>query len=80
MQGKEVWPWLIRRTQYAVNNQDDGDVHKTYGQAAMAHSLGAITKEQFYTLNHILMACWINGGADRERKSKEALKTLQQIW
>ena len=77
---KEVWPFLVRMTRNAVNGRADGDIHETYGQTVMAFSLGAITKEQYYILNDILVASWINGGADHERKAMEALRALPTVW
>ncbi len=51
---------LRRNAAYAVNSNSRELAYQTYGSACTAYELGAITKEEFYELNTMLIYSFIN--------------------
>lgn len=51
---------LLKATKYALTSHSKDLVFETYGMAKMAFKLGAITKEQFFELNDMLIRNGIN--------------------
>ena len=51
---------LERDAKYALNSHSRDLVYETYGAAKMAYTLEAITKNQFYLLNDMLVVHGLN--------------------
>lgn len=60
----QIYEELIRRANYALRGQSRNLVYETYGAAKMAHTLKAITKDEFYTLNDMLVKKGLNDPAN----------------
>lgn len=69
---KNVYDGLIKDARYALNSINRDLVYQTYGAASMAYELGAITKEQFYDLNDMLIRDGLNDPSGWRRRAKEA--------
>lgn len=57
---KVIYEDLLKEANYALSSKNLCLVHEVYGQAKMARKMGAISKEQFYELNDILVKNGIN--------------------
>lgn len=57
---KVIYEDLLKEANYALNSKNLCLVHEVYGQAKMARKMCAISKEQFYELNDILVKNGIN--------------------
>ncbi|WP_295363665.1 hypothetical protein [uncultured Pseudoramibacter sp.] len=66
---------LIERTKYAINSDNRDIVYEVYGEARMALQLGAISFDQYFKINAVLIRCYLNGGANRKKK---ALKQIEE--
>lgn len=60
---EDIFDYLMGRAEYAIKSKSLALTHETYGQAKMARKLLAITKEQFWELNKILVRNGINNPA-----------------
>ncbi len=65
---KRVMKDLVSDAAYAIRSNNGDAVNDTYGMAKMAHSLGAISWEEFKKLNHALVSGWMNAG-DKQREA-----------
>lgn len=54
---------LKRRSNYAINSKSRNLVYETFGAAKMAFCLEAITREQFFSLNDLLIKDTLNNAA-----------------
>ena len=52
--------YLLKEAAYALNSHSRDLVYETYGMAKMAYNLDAITKDQFYSLNDMLVTHGLN--------------------
>lgn len=53
---------LLKRARYAIASKSRDLVYETYGAAKMAWSLEAISREDFYRLNDLLVVKTLNNG------------------
>lgn len=53
---------LRRSAEYAINSKSRNLVYETYGAAKMAWACEAISKEEFYELNELLVVQTLNNG------------------
>ena len=60
MEKTEVYKELIKHAKYALASKSRDLVYKTYGEACMAFKLDAISKDEYYELNTILVRNGIN--------------------
>ena len=60
MENLTIYNELIKRTKYALASKSRDLVYQTYGEACMAFKLGAISKEEYYELNTMLVTNGIN--------------------
>lgn len=74
MQEFDAYGYLIEETKFAINSNNRDLVYKTYGKAEMARTLGAITYEQFWKINDVLIRCYLNGGACRKEKAMKQIE------
>lgn len=51
---------LLKKATYAINNKSRNLVYQAYGSACAAYELGAITKNEFFELNTMLVRNTIN--------------------
>ena len=61
----DIFGSLEREAKYALNSHSRDLVYKTYGAAAMARTLGAITHDQFMRLNDMLVTHGLNNPLSR---------------
>ena len=61
---KSVYEALLKNAEYALNSHSRDLVYEACGSAKMAYYLGAITKEEFYTLNDKLVVHGLNDPAN----------------
>lgn len=59
----QVFDRLKKEAQYALNSHSRDLVYQTYGEAKMASELGAISHDEFYELNTMLVKNGINNPA-----------------
>ncbi len=57
---EEIYKDLIIEANYALNSKSLNLVYEVYGQAKMARKMCAISKEQFFKLNEMLIKKGIN--------------------
>lgn len=57
---EEIFKQLLRKAKYAINSKSKNLAYQTYGEACMAKQLEAITKEQYFELNEILVVNGMN--------------------
>lgn len=55
-----IYDELKKEIEYALNSKSLTLAYQAYGAAKMARKLSAITKEQFYELNEIVIVNGIN--------------------
>lgn len=60
MENSAIYNELIKRANYALASKSRDLVYETYGAAKMALKLKAITYEQFFELNEMLVCNWLN--------------------
>lgn len=60
MENSAIYNELIKRANYALASKSRDLVYETYGAAKMALKLEAITKEQFFELNEMLVHNGLN--------------------
>ena len=58
---------LLKDAKYAKASRSLLLMYQTYGEAKMAAELGAITREQFWTLNDMLVKDGINNPASYDK-------------
>lgn len=63
---------LQRSAEYAINSKSRELVYETYGAAKMAWACEAISKEEFYQLNDLLVVHTLNNGRLMNEWAKEA--------
>ena len=59
---EKTFDYLIRRAQYSIRSKSRSLVYQTYGEACMARKLEAISKDQYYELNTMLVVNTMNNG------------------
>lgn len=57
---EDIYKELIRKANYALNSKSLVLTYQIYGEACMAMQLEAITKEQYFELNEILVVNGMN--------------------
>lgn len=57
---KAIYDDLIKRAKYALDSKSRDLVCQTYGEAKMARLMCAISKEQYYELNDMLIKKGLN--------------------
>lgn len=60
MENSAIYNELIKRANYALASKSRDLVYETYGAAKMARKLEAITNEQFFELNEMLVCNGLN--------------------
>lgn len=60
MKEESVYLWLKGQAEYALNSKNLMLAYQAYGAVKMAYRLGAIGKEQFFTLNDMIVTNGIN--------------------
>lgn len=58
-----IYEQLIKEAKYSLNSHSRSLVYQTYGKALMAWKLKAISKDEFYTLNDMLVRYGLNDPA-----------------
>lgn len=56
----EIYKEIKRKAEYALNSKSERLVYQTYGEVCMAAKLDAITKEQYYEFNEMLVVNGMN--------------------
>lgn len=56
----KIYKNLIKSAKYALTSKSRNLVYQTYGGACMAFKLGAISKDEYYELNTMLVTNGIN--------------------
>lgn len=65
MDNNEIYTKLKKDAQYALNSEILTLAYEVYGEAKMALLLNAITKEQFFELNDMVVTTGINNPSVR---------------
>lgn len=65
---------LIERTKYAIKSNNRDLVCETHGAACMARELGAISFDQYFKINAVLIRCYLNGGTCRKEKAMKQIE------
>ena len=60
MSTESVYERLYKRAEYALRSHSRELAYEVYGAAKMAYDLNAIGKEDFYTLNDMLVTNGLN--------------------
>lgn len=60
MDGFNSFKYLLKEAEYALNSHSRDLVYESYGMAKMAYNLDAISKDQFYCLNDMLVKHGLN--------------------
>lgn len=68
-----IFEQLKKKAAYAIRSNDSNLVYQCYGEAQMAHELGAIGNKEFYFLNEALVVKWMNTG---EKNRAEYAKSV----
>lgn len=58
-----IYEGLIKEATYSLKGRSRSQVYQTYGKALMAWKLKAISKDEFYTLNDMLVRHGLNDPA-----------------
>lgn len=61
---KSVYEALIKQAEYALNSHSRDLVYEAWGASKMAYNLGAISKDEFYTLQDKLVVHGLNDPAN----------------
>lgn len=56
----DIYKELKREAEYALNSKSENLTYQTYGKVCMAFQLEAITKEQYYEFNEMLVVNGLN--------------------
>ena len=70
---EKVMKALVSDAAYAIRSNNQDCVYECYGEAKMAHALGAIKKESFWKLNRALVNGWMNAGPEQRKAYAETV-------
>lgn len=60
MDGFNVFKYLLKEAEYALNSHSRNLVYESYGMTKMAYNLDAISKDEFYKLIDMLVVHGLN--------------------
>ena len=70
---EKVMKALVNDAVYAICSNNQDCVYECYGEAKMARALGAIKRESFWKLNHVLVNGWMNAGPEQRKAYAETV-------
>ena len=60
---EDIYEMITKKAKYALKSRSRGLVHETYGAAVMARRLEAITNDEMWVLNAMLVKNGLNNPA-----------------